>query len=95
MVQHPGAALKTCEAESPTSAQRNETGSESRLACCPNFFSNAVTKSEGVIPSLDWDLTDFTNVVVMSSRASASATCSLGLCTAVWKGISFWVFYIA
>lgn len=53
IVQHPGAALKTWDTESPTSPQRNEAASESRPPDCPNFFSMAVTKSEGVIPSLD------------------------------------------
>jgi hypothetical protein len=42
-------------------------------------------KSEGLIPSLEWDLTEVTKVFVMPSRASASAICSLGLCTAMQK----------
>jgi hypothetical protein len=85
MVQHPGIGLKICETECPRSPHRNETDSSSGVPCCPNFLSKAVMKSEGVIPSLDWDLTEVTKVLAMPSRASASAICSLGLCTAMWK----------
>ena len=89
MVEHPGTGLKACETESPRSSQRNKAASSSEFPRCPNFFSRAVMKSEGVIPSLDWDLTEVTKVLAMSSRASASAICSLGLCTAVWKDTHF------
>jgi hypothetical protein len=89
MVQHPDTAIKACGTEAPTSSQHNEAASASRLPCCPKFFSSTVTKSEGVIPSADWDLTDVTKVLAISSRASASATCSLGFCTALWKDMSF------
>jgi hypothetical protein len=41
-------------------------------------------KSEGTIPSLDRDLTEVAKVLANcnASRASASAICPLGLCTA-------------
>lgn len=44
-------------------------------------LSRQLTKSEGVTPSLPWAFTEVTSVFVMSNRASASATCSLGFCT--------------
>lgn len=44
-------------------------------------------KSNGVVPSLEKDLTEVTNVFEMSNNASASATCSLGLSTETHKSI--------
>lgn len=48
----------------------------------PNIVSKQLTKSVGFTPSLDCDFTEVTNVLVISNSASASATCSLGFCTA-------------
>jgi hypothetical protein len=83
MVQQPGTRMKTWDAASPTSPQRNEAPSPLASTCVPNFLSSPATRSEGVIPRAAWDLTDAVKLVAMSSNASASATCSLGFSTAV------------
>jgi hypothetical protein len=81
MVAHPAAFMKTWEVARPRRAQSKEACSSSGPLCLPNFFSSPATKSEGVIPRTEWDLTDVTKLVARSSRASASAICSLGLWT--------------
>lgn len=85
MVQHLGPLWKTCETAIPTSFQHIKFLPSSLLPpgplCSPKSLRRQVTKSEGVIPSLLCALTDVTKVFVMSKRASASATCSLGFCT--------------
>ena len=85
MVQQPEHFLKTCDAATPISFQTKAFPDSSVLMlgplCCPNCLRRQVTKSEGVIPSLLCDLTQFNNVCISSKRASASATCSLGFCT--------------
>jgi hypothetical protein len=78
MVAHPGVAMKRYETESPTSTQFSDGTSSSISLTLLNFFNIPLTKS-GVIPRTDWDLTDAIKVAVRSSRASASAICSLGL----------------
>lgn len=85
IVQQPGALLKTWETTCPMSFQRIKLWASSRLLLgppsCPKSLRRQLTKSEGVTPSLLYALTEVTNVFVMSNRASASATCSLGFCT--------------
>ena len=53
--------------------------------CPPNFLRMWVTKSEGVIPPFAVVLTDITTDWVISRRAFASATCSLGFVTEISK----------
>ena len=55
--------------------------SSSGVAVPPNFLSRAVTNSDGVGPSLFSILVDETRTSARSSRASASESCSSGLCT--------------
>lgn len=85
MVQHPGTVLITWETALPISFQAIEFLPWSELIlgcpCCPKFLNRQFTKSDGVIPSLLCALTNVINVFVMSNKASASATCSLGFCT--------------
>ena len=81
IVAHPGANMKIWEAPRPRRAQSNEACSSSGPPSFPNLFSSPATKSEGVIPTTEWDLTDVTKLAARSSRASASAICSLGLWT--------------
>jgi len=73
MVQHPEHLLKTCETATPISFQNIVFLESSVLPpsplCCPKSLRRPVTKSED------------TNLFVISKRASASATCSLGFCT--------------
>ena len=51
------------------------------LLCCPKPLSKHDTKSDGETPLLACDLTEQARVLARSSRASASATCSLGFRT--------------
>lgn len=85
MVQHPGHLLKTCETERPISFQNIVPLTSSviplGLLCFPKSLRRHVTKSAEFIPSLLCALTEASNASVMSNRASASATCSLGFCT--------------
>ena len=53
----------------------------SGVAVTPNFLSRTVTNSDGVGPSLFSALVDETRTSARSSRASASESCSSGLCT--------------
>jgi hypothetical protein len=70
--------MKRFEAASPRSTQFSDGTASLISLTFPNFFSTPLTKSEGVIPRTEWDLTDATKLVVRSNRASASAICSLG-----------------
>lgn len=87
MVLHPEHLLKTCDTARPISFQNVAFPAFSVLVlgplCCPNCLRRHVTKSEGVIPSLLCALTQVSNVLAMSERASKSATCSLGCCTEI------------
>lgn len=89
MVEQPWHADKKGETARPTSFQLIDIWAllfpcEDNLLLLdsPNMVSKQLTKSVGVTPSLDCDCTEVTNVLVISNSASASATCSLGFCTA-------------
>lgn len=86
MVQQPWHADKKGETARPISFQLIDIwvfswDSNLCILDCPNSVSKQLTKSVGLTPSLYSDLTEVTNVLVISSSTSASATCSLGLCT--------------
>lgn len=85
IVQQQGALLKTWETTQPMYFQQIESLSSPVILLdppsWPKSLSRQLTKSEGVTPSLPWAFTEVTSVFVMSNRASASATCSLGFCT--------------
>lgn len=90
IVRQPGALLKTWETARPISFHCIEVASSSWFLfgplCSPKSLIRLLTKSEGVMPSLQYSLTDVTKVFAMSNRASASATCSLGFVTEKKKG---------
>lgn len=86
IVEHPYPAPKILETAIPMSCQAIEFLLQSSLLVlvpppCPNFSRMWVTKVEGVSPPLEWALTDNAKDLVMSKRACASATCSLGVVT--------------
>ena len=84
IVQHPVPFLKIWETDIPMSFQSTELLPSELLvvvACRPKSLSKHDTKSDGVIPSFFWALTDYTKLLVISSKASASDTCSGGFWT--------------
>ena len=82
IVWHPVAALNNVDTAAPSLDQENGSSeSSSGVAVTPNFLSRAVTNSDGVGPSLFSALVDETRTSARSSRTSASASCSSGLCT--------------
>lgn len=90
IVLNPLHFLKIGETASPISfhlIKLDKFSSSSVLLDCPNCESTQETKSAAVMPSFDCDLTDDTSVLVRPSNASASATCSLGFCTAIRRWV--------
>ena len=82
IVWHPVAVMNNVDTAPPKLDQENGSlESSSGVAVPPNFLSRAVTNSDGVGPSLFSILVDETRTSARSSRASASESCSSGLCT--------------